>query len=72
MRPPHGMRCELDPVYCDRIVRRWQVYSKDDALLAGKTFEQMQIQRRENSLLENAVMTPSLIASIATVPSAVD
>jgi DNA modification methylase len=23
--------CELDPVYCDRIIRRWEVYAKDDA-----------------------------------------
>ena len=22
--------CELDPVYCDRIIRRWQAYTKDD------------------------------------------
>ena len=23
--------CELDPVYCDRIIARWQAYAKDDA-----------------------------------------
>jgi DNA modification methylase len=23
--------CELDPVYCDRIIRRWEVHAKDDA-----------------------------------------
>jgi DNA modification methylase len=23
--------CELDPVYCNRIIRRWEVYAKDDA-----------------------------------------
>ena len=23
--------CELDPVYCDRILRRWEAYAKDDA-----------------------------------------
>jgi DNA modification methylase len=23
--------CELDPVYCDRIIRRWEVYAKDEA-----------------------------------------
>jgi DNA modification methylase len=22
--------CELDPTYCDRIIRRWQTYAKDD------------------------------------------
>jgi DNA modification methylase len=26
---------ELDPIYCDRIIRRWQIYAKDDAILAG-------------------------------------
>ena len=25
--------CELDPVYCDRIVQRWEAYAKDDAEL---------------------------------------
>ena len=23
--------CELDPVYCDRIIRRWEAYAKDEA-----------------------------------------
>ena len=23
--------CELDPIYCDRILRRWEVWAKDDA-----------------------------------------
>jgi DNA modification methylase len=22
--------CELDPVYCDRMIRRWEAYAKDD------------------------------------------
>jgi len=25
--------CELDPVYCDRIIARWEAYAKDDAEL---------------------------------------
>lgn len=27
-----GYLCELDPVYCDRIIRRWEVYAKDEAI----------------------------------------
>ncbi len=23
--------CELDPVYCDRILRRWEAYARDEA-----------------------------------------
>ena len=23
--------CELDPVYCDRIIARWEAYAKDEA-----------------------------------------
>jgi DNA modification methylase len=23
--------CEIDPVYCDRILARWEAYAKDDA-----------------------------------------
>jgi DNA modification methylase len=25
--------CELDPVYCDRILKRWEIFAKDDAEL---------------------------------------
>jgi len=36
-----GFLCELDPLYCDRIIRRWQVYAKDDAVeLTGRTFDE--------------------------------
>jgi DNA modification methylase len=24
--------CEIDPVYCDRILTRWEAYAKDDAV----------------------------------------
>ncbi len=27
--------CELDPVYCDRIIRRWEDFAKDEAVLAA-------------------------------------
>ena len=27
--------CELDPTYCDRIIRRWEAYAKDDAELVA-------------------------------------
>ena len=30
-----GFLCELDPLYCDRIIRRWQAFAKDDAVLAS-------------------------------------
>ena len=43
-----GYLCELDPVYCDRIIRRWQAYAKDDAVLeeTGRSFEEMAAKRR--------------------------
>ncbi|MCJ2135092.1 site-specific DNA-methyltransferase [Methylobacterium sp. J-026] len=30
---------ELDPVYCDRILRRWEVHAKDDAVLLARERE---------------------------------
>jgi DNA modification methylase len=32
---------ELDPIYVDRMVKRWQAYAKDDAILSatGETFD---------------------------------
>lgn len=39
--------CEIDPTYCDRIVRRWQAYAKDDAILetTGQTFDEVATER---------------------------
>jgi len=38
--------CELDPIYCDRIIRRWEVFAKDEAVLmaTGKSFTDVSIQ----------------------------
>ena len=38
---------ELDPVYVDRIVRRWQAYANDDAVLreTGEAFDEV-VSRR--------------------------
>jgi len=30
-----ALLCELDPLYCDRIIRRWEVYAKDEAELVA-------------------------------------
>lgn len=40
--------CELDPIYCDRIVRRWQMLAKDDGVLAatGQSFDALERQRQ--------------------------
>jgi hypothetical protein len=37
--------CELDPVYCDRILKRWETFAKDDAELiasglSGRTIDE--------------------------------
>ncbi len=38
---------ELDPLYCDTAVRRWQLFAKDDAILAatGETFDEITARR---------------------------
>jgi DNA modification methylase len=28
--------CEIDPIYCDRIIARWEAYAKDDARLVSQ------------------------------------
>jgi DNA modification methylase len=48
-----GRRCyglEIDPLYVDTIVRRWQTFTRDDALHArtGKSFREMEAKRGEN------------------------
>ncbi len=44
-----GYLCELDPIYCDRIIARWEAFAKDDAeqLVCGLT-------PRANPVLEAA------------------
>ena len=38
---------ELDPVYCDRIIGRWQIFAKDDAILeaTGQMFADVHKER---------------------------
>lgn len=42
-----GYLVELDPVYVDRIIRRWQEYAEDDAILLAtdQTFAEIEAQR---------------------------
>ena len=42
---------ELDPVYVDRIIRRWQAWAKDDAVQAdtGETFEAVAAERADDA-----------------------
>lgn len=42
-----GFLAELDPLYCDLIIRRWQAYAKDDAVLVstGQTFDSLAGER---------------------------
>ena len=41
---------ELDPAYCDTAIRRWQLFAKDDAVLAetGETFSAVAVQRLQS------------------------
>ncbi len=45
-----GYLCELDPVYCDRIIRRWQAFAKDDAVLEAtrESFDDAAARRRRH------------------------
>ena len=43
-----GYLIELDPIYVDTIIRRWQVYAKDDAILVetGQAFDEVSASTR--------------------------
>ncbi len=45
---------ELDPLYCDTIVRRWQAYTGKQARLceSGRSFEEVEEQRADDALEE--------------------
>lgn len=51
-----GYLCEIDPIYCDRIVRRWQAFAKDDATLesTGQTFSEVAVERPATPAAEAA------------------
>ena len=36
--------CELDPIYCDRIIARYEAFAKDDAHLVARTPEETEAQ----------------------------
>jgi hypothetical protein len=37
--------CELDPIYCDRIIARYEAFAKDEAQLIACGIEQAMPQR---------------------------
>ena len=45
-----GYGLEIDPLYVDIAVRRWQAFTKQDAILAGtkQTFDEVEAQRAKN------------------------
>lgn len=45
-----GYGLELDPIYIDAAIRRWQIFTKRDAVLAGthSTFDEAAAQRSSN------------------------
>ncbi len=50
-----GYLAELDPIYVDGIIRRWQQYAKDDAILSssGETFNSVSLRSKEESAGNN-------------------
>lgn len=51
---------EIDPLYCDSIVRRWQTYTKDDAVFVdtGETFRERERRHRRERADAAAVVRP--------------
>lgn len=47
----HCRMIELDPRFCDVIVKRWQTYTEQQALLlnTGQTWQQVQHERQETA-----------------------
>jgi len=39
-----GYLCELDPIYCDRIIRRWEAYAKDEVELVACGIETRRVE----------------------------
>lgn len=56
---------ELDPIYADRIVRRWQTYAKDDVVFVdtGETFGErdQRLKRRRMVVRPGACDTSRIV-----------
>ena len=42
-----GYLCELDPIYCDRIIARWEAFSHDEAVKIEDAVTAVTIAPRE-------------------------
>lgn len=51
---------ELDPVYVDRMVRRWEKYTREDAVFVdnGETFDERQARLQHERLAERPIIRP--------------
>lgn len=56
---------EIDPLYVDTIVRRWQMLTGENARHAtsGRTFNEMEIEMAANETLKEADTEPNLVGS---------
>jgi DNA modification methylase len=58
--------CELDPVYCDGILRRWEIFAKDDAeLVACGRF----VQPNDQVVDERAIEDQTFLETIKVIPT---
>lgn len=51
---------EIDPIYCDTAIRRWQTFAKDDALLlaTSETFDEVTARRTTEAKADSTIDTP--------------
>ena len=56
-----GYGVECDPAYVDVAIRRWQAYTRKDAILVGdgRTFDEVAAARREVAAAESRATTAS-------------
>jgi DNA modification methylase len=72
-----GYLAELDPIYCDLIIRRWQAFAKDDAVLVstGQTFDSLAEERSRPadglSSTRSCISDPVSVEATASAHSAI-
>jgi DNA modification methylase len=67
--------CELDPVYCDRILHRWEIFAKDDAELVACGFpsrEIIEVDLRTALPHGSNAPTPTMTGNSRSVPPQMD
>ena len=64
--------CELDPVYCERIIRRWEAWARDEAVQLACGLENRPVMGEPNKTAKRSLGLTVAKAKVSTQPSCLE